>query len=107
VGGRAPDTDPVRERACADARPLGWAAIALVVGWVIWTRKAAGDSDGPQPVEILAVIAVIFAARLASTDHDRSTFAASAVAIAAPVGSIFTDLYPKRDGLEHQMPPTT
>src|SRR5271165_3184523 len=31
--------DEVRERARAAARPLGWAAIALVVGWVIWTRS--------------------------------------------------------------------
>jgi cytochrome bd ubiquinol oxidase subunit II len=87
-------TDVVRERARALARPLGWAAIALVVGWVIWTRKAAGGADVPQPVEILAVIAVIFVARLASTDHDGAAFAASAVAIAATVGSIFIDLYP-------------
>ena len=40
------------------------------------------------------MIAVIFAARLASTDHDGWAFAASAVAIAATVGSIFIDLYP-------------
>ena len=31
-------TGDVRERARALARPLGWAAIALVVGFVIWTR---------------------------------------------------------------------
>ena len=40
------------------------------------------------------MIAVIFAARLASTDHDGWAFTASAVAIAATVGSIFIDLYP-------------
>ena len=36
----------------------------------------------------------MFAARLASTDHDGLAFASSAVAIAATVGSIFIDLYP-------------
>jgi cytochrome bd ubiquinol oxidase subunit II len=87
-------TDQVRERARAAARPLGWAAIALVVGFVVWTRKVAGGADVPGPVEVLAVIAVMFAARLASTDHDGWAFAASAVAIAATVGSIFVDLYP-------------
>ncbi len=87
-------TDRVRERARALARPLGWAAIALMVGFVIWTRSVAGGPDVPQPVEVLAVIAVIFAARLASTDHDGWAFAASAIAIAATVGSIFIDLYP-------------
>ena len=84
----------MRERARALARPLGWVAIALVVGWVIWTRSVAGGPDVPQPVEILAVIAVAFAARLAMTDHDGLSFSASAVAIAATVGSIFIDLYP-------------
>jgi cytochrome bd ubiquinol oxidase subunit II len=87
-------TDHVRERARAAARPLGWVAIALVVGWVIWTRSVAGGPDVPQPVEILAVLAVVFAARLAITDHDGFAFASSAVAIAALVGSIFIDLYP-------------
>ncbi len=37
-------TDDVRERARALARPLGWVAIALVVGWVIWTRSVAGGA---------------------------------------------------------------
>jgi cytochrome bd ubiquinol oxidase subunit II len=87
-------TDALRERARAVARPLGWAAIALVVGFVIWTRKVAGGADVPGPVEVLAVIAVVAAARLAMTDYDGWAFTASAVAIAATVGSIFIDLYP-------------
>lgn len=87
-------TDQVRERARALARPLGWAAIALIIGFVIWTRKVAGGADVPGPVEALAVIAVAFAARLASTDHDGWAFTASAIAIAATIGSIFIDLYP-------------
>jgi cytochrome d ubiquinol oxidase subunit II len=88
-------TDHVRERASTLARPLGWAAIALVIGHVIWTRAIAGGADVPEPVQILAVIAVVFAARLAiSKEHDGGAFAASAIAIAATVGSIFIDLYP-------------
>jgi len=87
-------TDALRERATTAARPLGWAATALVVGWVIWTRTVAGNRDVPEPVEILAVIAVIFAARLAMSDHDGWAFTASAIAIAATVGSILIDLYP-------------
>ncbi len=87
-------TDHVRERARAAARPLGWAAIALMVGWVIWTRSVAGGPNVPQPVEVLAVLAAIFAGRLAMSDHDGPAFASSAVAIAATVGSIFIDLYP-------------
>jgi cytochrome d ubiquinol oxidase subunit II len=88
-------TDALRERARGAARPLGWAAILLVIGHVIWTRAVAGGADVPEPVQILAVIAVIFAALLAvSSEHDGAAFAASALAIAATVGSIFIDLYP-------------
>ncbi len=88
-------TDQVRERARAAARPLGFLAVVLVVGFVIWTRVVAGHTDIPGPVQVLAIIAVIFAARLAMSDHDGWAFTASAVAIAATVGSIFVDLYPR------------
>ena len=55
----------------------------------------ASGADVPEPVQILSVIAVIFAARLAvSEEHDGWAFTASATAIAATVGSIFIDLYP-------------
>jgi cytochrome d ubiquinol oxidase subunit II len=84
----------VRERARALARPLGWAAIALVIGFIVWTRKIAGGPEVPEPVQVLALIAVIFAARLTVSEHDGWAFIASAVAIAASVGSIFIDLYP-------------
>ncbi len=88
-------TDEVRERARAISRPLGWIAVALVLGFVIWTRVVVGHTQVPGPVEVLAVIAVIFAARLArSEQHEGWAFAASATAIAATVGSIFIDLYP-------------
>jgi cytochrome bd ubiquinol oxidase subunit II len=88
-------TDQVRQHARRAGGPLGLAAIALVIGHVIWTRVVAGGADIPEPAQILAVIAVIFAARLAvSEHHDAAAFAASVIAIAATVGSIFIDLYP-------------
>ena len=88
-------TDQVRARARTVARVLGWAAIALVIGDVIWTISITTGTDVPDPVQALAIIAVIFAARLAVADHlDGWAFIASAVAIAATVGSIFIHLYP-------------
>jgi cytochrome bd ubiquinol oxidase subunit II len=87
-------TGAVRERARSLARPLGWVAIAFVVGFVVWTRKVVGGREVPEPVEVLAFIAVIFAARLTLTDRDGWAFIGSAVAIAASVGSIFIELYP-------------
>ncbi len=88
-------TGAVRERARSLAGPLGWAAVAAVIGFVIWTRVVANGADIPGPVEILALIAVIAAARLAVSEHnDGWAFASSAIAMAATVGSIFIDLYP-------------
>jgi cytochrome d ubiquinol oxidase subunit II len=88
-------TGVVRERARSLARPLGWAAVVAVIGFVIWTRAVANGADVPDPVQILAVIAVVGAARLAVSDHnDGWAFLGSAIAIAASVGSIFIDLYP-------------
>ncbi len=88
-------TEEMRERARGLSRPLGLAAIALVLGWAIWTRVLVSGADVPGPIEVLALIAVVFAARLAvSAEHDGSAFAASAVAIAATVGTIFVELYP-------------
>jgi cytochrome bd ubiquinol oxidase subunit II len=85
----------VRARAAALAGPLGWAASGLVVGFVIWTLSVAGNGELPDPVQVLAVIAVVFAALLASTNSDGWAFTASAVAIAATVGSLFIQLYPR------------
>ncbi len=88
-------TDAVRERSRAASRPLGWAAVGAVLGWVIWTRTVNGQTQVPGPVEVLALIAVVFAARLARSDqHEGWAFAASATAIASVVGSLFIDLYP-------------
>ncbi len=85
----------VRERARALVTPLGWAATVLALGFVIWTRAVHGHTQVPGPVEVLAVIAVVFGARLASGgNHDGWAFTATAVAIASTVGSIFIDLSP-------------
>jgi cytochrome d ubiquinol oxidase subunit II len=87
-------TDQVRARARAVARPLGSAAFVLVVGFVTWTL-GLGNTQVPGPVQVLAILAVIFAAILARSDqYDGWAFTASAIAIAATVGSIFIDLYP-------------
>jgi cytochrome bd-type quinol oxidase subunit 2 len=86
-------TGAIRARSSALAGPVGWAAIGLVVGFIVWTRTISGP-DVPDPVQAAAVIAVLAAARLALSDHDGWAFAASSVAIAASVASIFINLYP-------------
>lgn len=87
-------TGEMRERAQRVGRPLGWAAIVLVIAFVVWTRSAAGGNDVPEPVQVLAIVGVVFAARLVHSGHDGWAFISSAITIAAAVGSIFIDLYP-------------
>ena len=85
---------PITDRARSLSRPLGWVAVALVVGFVIWTRAEVGKTV-PDPVQALAILAVVFAAVLAPREqHIGWAFTCSAVAIAATVGSLFIHLYP-------------
>jgi cytochrome d ubiquinol oxidase subunit II len=87
-------TDEIRDRARATARVIGLVAVVVEIAWVIWTLVVIGHGTVPEPTQILAVIAVIFAWRLASTDEDGWAFFSSTVAIAATVGEIFISLYP-------------
>ena len=88
-------TDAVRERSRAIAKPLSWIATAMVVGFVIWTLAVTGHTDIPGPVPVLAIIAVLATAWLASSAGNEGwAFTASAITIAAVVGSLFIELYP-------------
>ena len=84
---------PITDRARALAGPLGWVAVALVIGFVIWTRAEVGKTV-PDPVQALAILAVVFAAVLSTREHTGWAFACTAVTIAATVGSLFIHLYP-------------
>jgi cytochrome d ubiquinol oxidase subunit II len=86
-------TGIVHDRARAAARAASWAAVAAVLGFVIWTRAVAGGTFG-LPVPALAVIAALGAAWLVYAKQDGWSFAASAVTIAAVVVCLFAALYP-------------
>jgi cytochrome d ubiquinol oxidase subunit II len=88
-------TGEIRDRAGAAARVIGLVAIVVEIGWVIWTLVVIGGGTVPQPTQILAVIAVVFATVLATTSNDGWAFVSSGVAIAASVAEIFIALYPK------------
>ena len=87
-------TGEIRDRAHSAARSIGVVAIVVNIAWVIWTLVVIGGGTVPQPTQILAVIAVVFAQRLATGDNDGWAFFASAVAIAATIAEIFIVLYP-------------
>ena len=94
---------PVRERARAAAKPLGWIALALAFGFVIWTRAVVGHHQVPSPVEALAVIATGLRGaagrerdprRMGLRDFGRGDRLRRRLDLHRPVS--------QRDGLEHQ-----
>ncbi len=87
-------TGELRARAKATAKRIGAVALLIELAWVVWTLVVIGGGTVPQPTQILAVIAVIFAWSLAHSDNDGWAFFSSALAIAATVAEIFIVLYP-------------
>ena len=67
---------------------------AAVVGFVIWTHVTTRSAFFLNPVELLAVLAVIAAVWLVYDHRDGFAFAAITVTMAACIVSIFTGLYP-------------
>jgi cytochrome bd ubiquinol oxidase subunit II len=86
-------TGLVRARSAAAARVLVWPALAVVLGFMIWTRAVAG-AHFPSTLIVLGVAAILFAAYLVRAHQDGWAFAATAVAIGTSIVSIFVGLYP-------------
>jgi cytochrome bd ubiquinol oxidase subunit II len=87
-------TGHLRDRAQVTGGRIGILAIIVNLAWVVWTLVVIGGGTVPQPTQIFGMLAVIFAAALARTEHDGWAFFASAFAIAAAIGQIFIALYP-------------
>ncbi len=78
-------TGAVRERALKLTTGLGVAALLATVVFAVWSLTVLAG---------LAALAVLGAALLLRAGRDGWGFTASAVAMAATVGSLFVDLYP-------------
>ncbi len=87
-------TGETRARARRIAGVVGVLAIVANLAWVVWTLVVIGGGTVPEPTQIFGLIAVIFAWRLAATDHDGWAFASSGFGIAAAIGQLFIALYP-------------
>lgn len=87
-------TGELRRRAGRVATGSGWVAVVVVWGFVTWTHLGFGVGFFPNLVDVIAVLAVIAAAWLASTGHEGWAFTSAAVGMAATVGSLFAQLYP-------------
>jgi cytochrome d ubiquinol oxidase subunit II len=85
----------LHERCARLAGPLGWLAAAVSFGWLTWSHVGLGVGFVPNPIDALALIAIIAAAWLAESRSQGWAFAAAAVAIGSIVGSIFFELFPR------------
>jgi cytochrome d ubiquinol oxidase subunit II len=88
-------TGRISARAGRVASWLSVPTVLVVLAFVIWTRVSSGNGVLPNPLEIIAVFAVIAVAWLAVDGHYGWAFAAMATTIAAVVLALFGDLYPR------------
>jgi cytochrome bd ubiquinol oxidase subunit II len=87
-------TGDLRDRAGRLARRVAPLTGAVVVAFAIWTHVTSDRGFFLNPVELLAVLAVIAAVWLVYERHDGFAFAATTVTMASCIISIFVALYP-------------
>ena len=85
----------IRERAVRVGRRIAPVAAAAVLGFAVWTQVMAGEGLLALLVEVVAVLAAVAAAWLLGRGRDGRAFAATSLAMAAVVVSIFVNLYPR------------
>jgi len=88
-------TGDVRDRAVRAASLSAPVTALVVIGFALWTHAIAGKGLLINPVEIIAIIAIIASAWLAHEQLEGWAFAATTLAMAMAVISIFSELYPK------------
>jgi len=88
-------TGPVMRRAVGLKQRLAYPAALLMLGFAVWTYLVARPGIGGLIALAIPVVATVAAFTLAhSSPGAGRTFAATAVAIAGTVASIFANLYP-------------
>jgi cytochrome d ubiquinol oxidase subunit II len=87
-------TDDMRERSRQLARRIAPFTGAAVAGFVIWTHVTYSSTFFLNPIELLAILAVLAAVWLVYADREGFAFAATTVTIASCIVAIFVGLYP-------------
>lgn len=85
---------PLRDRSRKLARRVAPVTAALVIAFIAWTHVTAHGGAFLNPVEFLAIVAVLAAWALVN-GHEGWAFAATTVTIAVCIITIFVDLYPR------------
>ena len=87
-------TNSMHERAALLARRVAPFTGAAVIGFVIWTHVTYSSTFFLNPIELLAILAVLTAVWLVYDQRDGFAFAATTVTIASCIVAIFVGLYP-------------
>ena len=88
-------TGDMRQRAGHLARLVAPFTAAAVIGFIIWTHVTHTNAFFLNPIELLAVLAVLAAAWLVYEPHRHGfAFAATTVTMASCIVAIFVGLYP-------------
>ncbi len=74
---------------------LGWLAVVITFGWLTWSHVGLSTGFVPNPIDALALVAVVGGALLAESRSEGWAFAAAATAIGSVVASIFFELFPR------------
>ncbi len=85
----------LRLRAARFGRMTAIPAALVLLAFVIWTHSIAGKGLLPNPVEIAGALAMLAAAWLVGDGREGWGFAATTIAVALTVLSIFSELYPR------------
>jgi cytochrome d ubiquinol oxidase subunit II len=87
-------THEVRARAGLIARQVSPLTALVVLAFVAWTHAASGKGVFVNITELIAVMAAFGAAAVSRTGREGWSFAATTVAMAATIVSLFVELYP-------------
>jgi cytochrome d ubiquinol oxidase subunit II len=87
-------TGDMRDRSRQLARRIAPVTAAAVVGFVIWTHVTYSGNFFLNPIELLAILAVLAAVWLVYDGRTGFAFAATTVTMASSIVAIFVGLYP-------------
>jgi cytochrome d ubiquinol oxidase subunit II len=88
-------TGALQERAQRAATGIGVVAIVVTFGFMTWVHVGLSTGFVPEPLEALALLAVIVAAWTARERAAGWAFMAACVGIGGTVGSLFNELFPR------------
>jgi cytochrome d ubiquinol oxidase subunit II len=88
-------TGELHTRAQHAAEAIGLVAIVVAFGFMTWVHVGLSTGFVPEPLEALALMAVIASAWLARARSDGWAFFAAIVGIGGTVGAIFNELFPR------------